>query len=68
MSSLTILSYHNNLVARGYDLVEHDDQEVGVGPREDGDIHGDGGRVGLVQAHPEVALAAEEEQDEHTLG
>ena len=58
----------SNLVSSSYDLVENDDEQVGVGAREDGDVHGDGGRVGLVQAHAEVALAAEEEQDEHTLG
>ena len=44
--------------------MEHDDQEVGVRPAEDGDVHGDGRRVGLVQPHAEVPLAAEEEQDE----
>ena len=55
-------------MARGYDLVENDDQQVGVGAREDGDVHGDGGRVGLVQAHTEVALAAEQEQDEDSYG
>ena len=55
-------------MARGYDLVENDDQQVCVGPREDGDVHGDGGRVGLVQAHAEVALTAEQEQDEDSYG
>ena len=44
--------------------MEHDDQEVGVRPAEHGDVHGDGRRVGLVQPHAEVPLAAEEEQDE----
>ena len=58
----------SNLVSSSYDLVENDDEQVGVGAREDGDVHGDGGRVRLVQAHPEVALAAEEEQDEDSYG
>ena len=48
----------------GDDLVEHDDEEVRVGAGEDGDVHGDGRRVRLVQTHPEVALAAQQQQDE----
>ena len=38
------------LVAGGDDLVEHDDDEVGVGAAEHGDVHRHGRRVGLVQA------------------
>ena len=36
-----------------------------MGSAEHGDVHGHGGGVGLVEPHPEVPLAAEEQQDEH---
>ena len=51
-------------MSRGNDLVENNDEQICVGSGEDGDVHGDGRRVGLVQTHPEVALAAQQEQDE----
>ena len=38
------------LVAGGDDLVEHDDDEVGVGAAEHRDVHRHGRRVGLVKA------------------
>ena len=55
-----------HLVSCGDNFVENDDEEVRVGAGEDGDVHGDGRRVRLVQAHPEVALAAQQQQDEDT--
>ena len=54
------------LVSGSDDFVEHDDEEVRVGAGEDGDVHGDGRRVRLVQTHAEVALAAQQQQDEDT--
>ena len=33
---------------------------------EHGDVHGDAQREGLVQAHAEVPLPTQQEQDEHT--
>lgn len=36
-----------------------------MGPREHGDVHGHVDGVGLVQAHAEVPLAAQQQQDEH---
>ena len=55
-----------SLVSGRYYLVKHDDQQVGVGSRKHGDIHRDAGSVGLVEADPEIALAAQQEQDEHS--
>ena len=45
--------------------MEHNDEKVCMGAAEDRDVHGDGGRVRLVEPHPEVPLAAEQQQDEH---
>lgn len=52
-------------MAGGDDLVEDQHQQVGVRAGEDGDVHGHGGRVRLVEAHAEVALPRQQQQDEH---
>ena len=44
--------------------MEHNDEKVSVGAAEDRDVHGDGGRVRLVEPHPEVPLPAQQEEDE----
>ena len=44
--------------------MKYNDEEVSVGATEDRDVHGDGGRVRLVESHTEVPLSAEQEEDE----
>lgn len=43
----------------------HHNQQVGVGAREHGDVHGHVDGVGLIQAHAEVPLPAQQQQNEH---
>lgn len=43
----------------------HHNQQVGVGSREHGDVHGHVDGVGLIQAHAEVPLPTQQQQNEH---
>lgn len=49
---------------KGWDA--YDDEQVGVGARENRNVHGDAGTVRLVEPHAKVALSAQQQQDEHT--
>lgn len=42
----------------------YNDEEVGVRSREDRDVHGNSHRVGFVETNSEVALSAQQKQDE----
>lgn len=52
-------------MAGGDDLVEDHDEQVRVRAGEHRDVHGHGGRVGLVQPDAQVALPGQQQQDEH---
>lgn len=52
-------------MAGGYDLVEHHDKEIRVSTREYWNVHGNGGRVRLVEPDPEVSFATEKKENEN---
>ena len=43
----------------------HNDKEVSVCASEDRHVHGHPHSVGLVEAHPKVALPTQQQQNEH---
>lgn len=43
----------------------HNDEQIGMRPCENGDVHGNPDGVGLVQSHPKVPFSTQKQKDEH---